>query len=625
MPVREVVRDLLEREPAWSVLRAHPAGSARVAILCPSEDFRVRGGDLPALVLPPPGEARFTVDAADAPAALELVVGFDGALVSDPALAGHGVRFTVAVDGATAFETVVPIEQVGEKPGAEWHAAPALPLSAGAEVTLATALIGPDAPNGAEVAQVPRALDVGFGGMKLVRALERDRERASPETPNVILIVMDTLRADRTSAYGYHRPTTPNLERLAARGLRYEDAVSASSWTWPSTASILTGLHPLEHGLQDEASCHLAESLVSLPEALQRRGWTTAAWSANLLIVPDKGFAQGFEHFEHAVGTTMPSHQLVPEALEWIAAQGDDRFFLYLQMLDPHSPLDPLPHARRELAPDVPLSFSKWAIEDYKWDLIGNCAFQPDPAAPDIARCVPAEHQRWISDLYDACIKSGDHWLGKLLDRLDELGRTDDTVVIFTSDHGEEMFEHGQLSHSQCLYQASVRVPLVLAGPGVPQGVVRERVANRHLAATIARICDTPWTTTPDALDLARPQAIEPRDVIVATRQGWWNGVYRQPLFALLRGEHVLHVAPEAGPFGAPREHRTGDRALFDLTRDPDERDDLAERRAALADALQADLERLAEELGARRTTRALGAGEGTLEMLKGIGYLGDE
>jgi len=625
MTIRTVVRDLLEHEPEWRSAVARDGFAPRAAVLCPSSDFRVRGGDLPALIVPPPGDVRFAVDRPDAPAELHLRAGISSALVEDASLAGHAVRFRVLLDGAPAFDGQVAIEQVGERPGTEWLDVPAIELMPGVEVALRTDLIGPD---GEAIADVPRALDVGFGAPRLVRERERARETATPDAPNVILIVMDTLRADRTSAYGYARETTPALERLAARGLLYDQAISASSWTWPSTASILTGLHPLEHGVQDESSCHLAESLTTLPEVLQERGWSTAAWSANLLIVPDKGFAQGFEHFEHARGSMLPSKLLMPAALEWIERRGDERFFLYLQMLDPHSPLDPSPEMRARFAPDVPDDFSRWAIEEYKWDLIETCGFTDDGGI-DTDACVPPEHQRYISDLYDACIASGDHWLGVLLDRLEALGLDENTVVIFTSDHGEEMFEHGQLSHSQCLFQGSVRVPLVMAGPGIPRGVVRERVANRNLAATIAALAGAPWPTAPDSLDLRRPDAIEPRDVLVTTRQGWWNGVYRQPLFGLLSGERALLVAPEGGPWGAGDDERTGDWALFDVTSMPERRVAGAEDRKAdandLAARMRADLERLRGELSARRATRSLEAGEGTLQMLKGIGYLGDE
>ena len=105
--------------------------------------------------------------------------------------------------------------------------------------------------------------------------------RAREGAPNVLFIVMDTLRADRMSCYGYDKPTTPNVDRLAERGMRFERAFATSSWTWPSTASVLTGMGPLEHGVTGHRSCYLAHSLATLPKALQERGFTTAAFSAN--------------------------------------------------------------------------------------------------------------------------------------------------------------------------------------------------------------------------------------------------------------------------------------------------------------------------------------------------------
>ena len=617
MIVREVVRDLLAEPPAWR------GEGHRIGVLTPSGDYRNDGGDQLSLILPPPGEVRFTVDKEDVPAALAFRVGLDERVVGIERLSGHSIRFEVEIDGKHSFSEDIVIEKIGRR-GSEWTTAPEFPMRAGIEVALRTSLLDP---NG-EAYEPPPSMPpiaTGFGGIELVRELRRKRERSSPEAPNIVLIVMDTLRADRLSTYGYERPTSPNLERLAARGLTYDRAYSTSSWTWPSTASILTGLHPQEHGVVNGQSCTLAQSLVTLPEVLQSRGYSTAGWSANLLIVPDKNFDQGFEHFEHAVGTYMKSEVIIPSAIEWIESRAGTRFFLYLQLLDPHSPLVPLPEGRELLAADVPTDYPAFAIEDYRWQLMDNCG-HTDDGSIETSRCVDPEDQKAISDLYDACVWSGDYWVGQLLDKLDALNLSDETVVVFTSDHGEELFEHGQLSHGMCLYQPSVNVPLIMAGPGIPSGVRSDHaISNRHLAPSLARVANAGWPTLAQPQNLLDPRQLKNHDVMFSTLEGWWNGRYTQPLLGLLREDHVLHVAPQGSAWGVDLPNADGEHALFNLRYDPEELEDISRKDPDLAQRMRRDLEARAAAYAARRTTTTVEAGSATLEMLRGIGYLDDE
>ena len=371
-----------------------------------------------------------------------------------------------------------------------------------------------------------------------------------------------------------------------------------------------------------EVSCFLSESLTTLSETLQYAGFSTAAWSANALIVPGKNFDQGFELFDHGT-TTRQSPILMPGVLEWLDSIAGTRFFLYLHLADPHSPLDPLPAARERFAPGVPRDFSPHACVNYGLDLLAGCGHD-EAGNVRTEACVPAQHQRFISDLYDACVWSGDYWLGQLLDRLESLRLDDQTVVAFTSDHGEELFDHGLASHGQALFGELVRVPLVLAGPGVPAGEVRTQVAsNRHLSATLAALVDVEWGQR-DAVDLLASGRRAPI-ALFSTENGWWNGRFRQPLLGVRRGDHVLHFAPQGRAWGVAESGSGGERRLYDLATDPREERDLAARAPQLADELQALLEERTAELRARRTTNVVPAGEATLEYLRQIGYIGEE
>ncbi|HEX6884075.1 MAG TPA: sulfatase [Planctomycetota bacterium] len=613
MAVRAVEVDLLAG--GWEVLAARPDAAPGPGILAPSREYRAEGAARPALVLPPPARLRRTLEPFEGRRWLAGELGLDHAGRAELAerFPGHALELEVRVDGARVSGARLALDG---KPIWVRLTEPVV-LRGGAVLELATRLVDAD---GAEV--VPDvALRVGLGGLALERRERLARAQATRERPSLVLVVLDTLRADRTSAYGYARPTTPHLAALAARGTLFEEVHSTASWTWPSTASILTGLYPGEHGVEDAASSFLAESLDTLPEALQRAGFTTAAWSGSPLIVPDKGFGQGFELFDASrEGRLRRSDLIVPAALEWLGSLRGERFFLYLHLMEPHAPFVPLREGRRLFAADVPADYDPTRVLAHNWDLMAK-GWASDGRRQTEA-VVPPEEQRWISDLYDGCVWSADHWLGRVLARLEELGLTEETLVAVTSDHGEELFEHGLVTHSNTVHRELVRVPLVLAGPGVPPGArVAAPLSSVALAPTLARLLGTSLSGV-EPLDLFAPDPTRP--TLFSTRQGWWNGHAQQPLYGLRRGSEVLHFAPEAAPWGASERPGPGEVRVYDLARDPDEQRDLAAEDPARARALRAELERL---LGAMRArTQPSGAVDpGTLERLRGLGYVGEE
>jgi arylsulfatase A-like enzyme len=624
IPVRVIVGDLLSRSPEWEVLRSNTKQEPDVRVITPSDDYRLDGADMPALAMPPPAEVRFRVpdDAGDV--ALVARAGVDHTSFKKTRSArGVTAVLSVDVDGASVFREAIPVGRGSEPRGWSDVGGPeGLKLSAGQEVVLRTELLRADG----EPFPDPVALQAGFGGCLLEQVRWRPRAPATLERPNVVLIVMDTERADRLSAYGYGLPTSPRLEELAARGLLFENAQSTASWTWPSTASILTGLLPEEHGVVDDDSCYLAHGLMTLAEVLQLEGVTTAAWSANPLVVPEKNFDQGFELFASADGFRK-SDEFLGEVDDFLERTGDRRFLLYLHLTDPHDPQAPSARAKEEIAPGVPEGLERKLAELNSAFLRGG-GFTEDGAIAT-EQLLPGVEQEEIQRLYDACVRTGDLALGRVMDALERLGLSDRTLIAYTADHGEELFEHGLIQHGSSLYQESVRVPLVLAGPGVPAGVrVSAPVSNRHLSPTLARLARTELPLGSDALDLvslaASPAAAEP-DVLFSTRHGWWNGVFRQPLYGLRSGDWVLHWAPEGLPWGVKKKDpgaSPGQRRLFDLRADPLEREDLAGREPERADELQARLEAMVKALEDRRTAPALEAGAATLKLLQDVGYL---
>jgi arylsulfatase A-like enzyme len=631
MMVRTPIRSLLAAEGAFEVVAENPRGPAHVGVICPSADYRIDGSDMSALVLSPPGEVRIELGPDDGPGWLRARAGVDWKTVRrfGDELEGSALRFEARADGQLVFASDIPIAHVGEFIGTEWvevGAGQGLPVYPGMELRLRTALVGAD---GAELEQPP-ILTAGFGGLTLERRERAERTLSSVARPNVVLIVMDTLRADRLSLYGYERETSPRLDRLAERGLVFDEAHSTASWTWPSTASLLTGLAPEEHGVGNGSSVFLADELTTLAEVMQARGLTTAGWSGNPLIVPDKNFDQGFEFFDSRKRGMRKSPVLLPSALEWIETMGDTRFFLYLHMTDPHAPLAPHPEAGRRFAADVRSGFAK-KINDFNVLLLQNRGHgEAGEVRTDDA--IPPHQQRWINDLYDACVWSGDHWLGQVLDTLERANLSERTIVAFTSDHGEELFDHGLVTHGHSLHRELVRVPLVIAGPGVPVGArVNTPVSNRHLAPTLARLVGGELGQSGDALDLAALGAdpmVAERPVFFSTSKGWWNGRQPQPLYGVRRGSFVLHVAPEGAPWGEPSGESGstgGQMRLFDLGNDLHETRDVGADRADLAGDLRGLLDRVRSARAARRVTPDIPAGEATLETLRELGYIGDD
>lgn len=620
--VREEVRDLLFDAPCWTVEEAHPESAPRVDVLTPSIDYRIDGGDLPALILPPPSRVRFEIRPSDGPVRLRGAAGVGGeGLPSECA-----VGFRVDVNRVRAFDEVVHVREHGPPEQRAWRylgGSSGIDLKPGDVVELSTELLVPAAPG-----ERPPVVDAGFGGLALERDVARTRQPAGRDAPNIVLIVMDTLRADRLSSYGYPIATTPAIDRLAARGVLFENAYATASWTWPATASILTGLSPEAHGVVDDDACYLNGQLETLAEVLAGRGYTTAAISCNPLIAANKNFDQGFETFDASNRDFRKSHLVMPSIRRWLQGHAPYRFFLYLHLVDPHAPHEPSEDALALVGGTKPPDYPDDAISRYETLLWTGKGHGPD-GERRTENVVPRAHGEWLDKSYSACVATCDDYVGLVLDELAALGLDEHTVVAFTSDHGEELLDHGMLAHGQSLYEELVRVPLVLAGPGIPGRGVRSPavVSNRHLATTLARLGGAAFARVEDPHDLARPE-VPSETVFFSTDHGWWNGrIERLRLFGVRSENWVLHYAPSGRPWGAAWDSDPGEGQvrLFDLASDPRQEHDRSrddpERALALRQTIVDHIRRASEG----RPARVLGAGSSTLEMLKEIGYAGDE
>ncbi|MDP6540360.1 MAG: sulfatase, partial [Planctomycetota bacterium] len=546
--VRERIREVAFEPASWTGVEAAPGRAPRPGVLCPSRDYRIDGGDLPALIMPPPCRLSFRVAEEHGEVFLRAAAGVDESVVrrvrrEEPRAAGFEVR----VNGEVAFTHTVEVRRGGEPELRAWErvgGAEGLALAGGDVVELRTSWSGPDGP---EEHPAGHPLQMGFGQLVLERSLVKDRVASSPEAPNIVLIVMDTLRQDRLHCYGHDSQTSPNLDALASRGVLFENAFATSSWTWPSTASILTGLPPETHGVVADGACHLRSSLDTLPRALEHRSFTTGAITCNPLIVANKNFDLGFESFD-ALMTFRKSPLVIDAARQWLEMHADSRFFLYLHLVDPHAPYEPSSEARAALeAGEKPAAFPERGINEYASRLLKGEGH--DAQGRSIAReLIPAEHERWMSEVYDQAVFTADQYIGLILEQLRALGLEEKTIVAFTSDHGEELLDHGLLTHGISLYGELTRVPLILAGPGIPAGKrVHRRVSNRHLAPTLARFGGTRIAGLEEWEDLTEIEEGDPPPVFFSTHQGFWNGRRRQEIYGVIDGDWELHWCRNGG------------------------------------------------------------------------------
>jgi arylsulfatase A-like enzyme len=373
------------------------------------------------------------------------------------------------------------------------------------------------------------------------------------ERRNLILLSIDTLRADHLSAYGYARDTSPFLaEGFARGGAVFEQLVSAATITTPAHASIFTGLQPASHGTTDGMKA-IAANIPTLPEWIRATGIDTAGVTEDGWLGIRAGFGRGFDVYEENKSPNImsPVGQVdvtFAKAVEWLARNRDKRFFLFLHTFQVHSPYAP-PERYRDLFP-VP---------------------EPDTRA---------SHERWRDD-YDREIRYVDDELRGLVGRLDELGLGEHTVFVVTADHGEAFLEHGFVEHGARLNDEVVRVPLLLRGPGIPAGRrIAAPVAHVDLLPTILElfgIARPPWLegrSLAGVLDGREPEsALADRALFSETRTKLAMTAERRPVdfpvpaFMVRVGSRKLSRYPD-GSGGFRYE-------LYDVASDPGERRDL--------------------------------------------------
>ena len=448
-------------------------------------------------------------------------------------------------------------------------------------------------------AQEPRVgtrLSILLGAL-LAPALGCGQTERSDGPRNLLLICVDTLRADQLGFMGARPSITPNLDALAASGVVFEDAHSSASWTLPSVASLFTSLYSSTHGCWTFES-RLSGEFVTLPEIFQNAGFDTAGIASHIFFDRDYGLQQGFDVFDDELahranepGWREVTSPLVSEkAVRWLEerarAADADPFFLFLHYFDPH-----LPYVDHEAGVNRGAAGAQDA---------------PDPQDPG------AEFGRYRSE-----IAFTDRHVGSVLDALERSGLAERTAVVFFSDHGEAFYEHpGIRRHSYSLYDEELSVPLVVRCPGIAPRRVSSFVRSVDLFPTVLELFGLSAREPRAGVSLVPLLSGADRDspallAEIRLKDGYhWNGLVGER-FKLL--EHVS----------------TGRTELYDVAADPRETRDLARERPELVSELE-------EELRARiRDAQSLGERFGPapsvehtpeeLEELRRLGYSGDE
>jgi arylsulfatase A-like enzyme len=377
---------------------------------------------------------------------------------------------------------------------------------------------------------------------------------------NVVVVGIDTLRADHVGAYGYPRPTTPRIDAFSRDAIRFETAVSQSPWTLPAFASMFTGRVPSAHGA-GEGACPsvttLGDAHESLATVLRKAGYETASFVSNAWVGTDVGMARGFDRHRQC----LTSGDVLNRTEEWLAEPRRPPFFLFVHIVDPHQPWMPTPE---DAALFVDPAY-EGAIGTQFWG-----APKPEWTAAD---------RRRIVDLYDAEVRWADGLTGRLLDALEERGFAANTIVVVTSDHGEELFERGTLGHGHTLYDEVLLVPFLIRFPGG---------RSRGPIATPVRTMDL-FPTVLEALGQPVPAGLDGVSLMPLIRGG-------DPAPRSAVSEYVCFAAdPTVQSLRTPREKLvvhpvTGQTELFDLVADPRETTDVAPRQQVTVAALRAQL-----------------------------------
>jgi choline-sulfatase len=405
------------------------------------------------------------------------------------------------------------------------------------------------------------------------RSPEKPPQSKAAPPQNLVLVTIDTLRADRLGCYGYTKGETPNLDRLAKAGALFENATTHAPLTAPSHASMFTGVYPTVHKVRDTGGFVLQEQSTTLAEVLQQQGWDTAAFVGASVLKKNFGFSQGFAVYDD----TMPAQgsatsefperraaDVVDRAMQWLSGRPDGKpFFLWVHVFDPHGPYDP-----------------------------------PSPF-----------REKHNGRAYDGEVAYTDQQLGRLFEAVKSKS-PDRTLIAVLSDHGESLADHGEYTHGVFLYDATLRIAFLLSGPGVPAGL---RVKGQARAIDL-----TP--TLFDQLGVKPPPGMQGASLVpaLAGKPSPDAYSYSETVFSKLNmgWSELRAIRTDRWKYiRAPKPE------LYDLAKDVAETTNVLTSYPAVVEELEAKLKSIAAPGTEKVETQAVD--RRTMDQLKSLGYLG--
>jgi len=476
-----------------------------------------------------------------------------------------------------------------------------------------------------------------------------------PKPELVILISIDTLRADHLGLYGHHRFTSPSLDLFALEGTVFEDASSVAPWTLPSHASMLTGLYPLGHAVVD-VDTKLPEGVPTIAKLLGENGWKTAAAVNSMwLLKKTHEVTRDFDHFlfvQDVATARLPTTAITDRAISWIRDSKDSDLFLFLHYYDVHSDYASLPRFEKlmvspyqgeadgttwqlnvESMPDAFIEECHTNFEEEK------CRFGSREAAQSVDSSTrknkfEADDIRHLEELYDAGIRQIDTELDRLFKTLRDHGLLDIARIIITSDHGEEFSDHGSFYHFATPYQEVLHVPLIFRGQGIAAGRrIEAPVSLVDIAPTILAWAGVSAPSEMDGLDLTpllgQAHSENPAQALqehLNTRLQHGEATGNSQWESKLPGRVPVFTSIRQGPFKLVHQSLDEKVALYDLRTDPKEKTDIARQHPEVTQNLRS-------AMANRKAEFAEGPGQNNrieldpeeVERLRALGYLIDE
>ncbi len=440
----------------------------------------------------------------------------------------------------------------------------------------------------------------------------------APRGPSVVILLIDTLRADHLGCYGYGRETSPNVDRWAAGATIFDAGIAQASWTKPSVASLFTSLYASVHrtgsGLEErreirngrvvmvpappgspDVRAALPRGLVTLAEVFREAGYSTAAFLANGIVSAEEGYAQGFETYR-----ITNDRQLTRQARAWLARRRKEAFFLYLHYMAPHAPYEPPEAFDRYSGGRRGIDIADSEIRD-SINFVGSRRLSPEEVAD-------------LIDPYDGEILFADSQVQQILEELARLDLADRTVVILTADHGEEFVDHGWVWHSSAhLYEELVRVPLIIDLPGDTGSGrrVSQTVMQIDLAPTLFELAGLAVPAEMQGRSLAglwRNETLPARAALTETIDWGWRQAIRSDSLKLIHDREASGLE------------------YYDLRDDPREQRPNPPLQAPTARALLDSLEALHARNAGHLDPGLVGSSEGISaaerERLRSLGYI---